>query len=65
MAYAFKCYQNTETKDLLLLECMDERGLNAEHEAHRGLLGQLHLDRQRKGRVTGTQTHRRGTELLG
>lgn len=47
MAHAFKCYQNTETKNLLLLECMDERGLNAELEAHRGLLGQLHLDRER------------------
>lgn len=40
---------------------MDERGLNAELETHRSLLGQHHLDRQRKGRVTGTQSHRRGT----
>lgn len=78
MAHAFKCHQNTEAKDLLLLECMDERGLNAELETHRSLLGQFHLDRQRKGWVTGTQSHRRGdsqnritlwrtlkTELLG
>lgn len=61
MAHAFKCHQNTEAKDLLLLECMDERGLNAELETHRSLLGQFHLDRQRKGWVTGTQSHRRGT----
>lgn len=55
MARAFRCYQNIDTKDLLLLEGMDGMGLNVGLEACRGLLRQLHLEKGKDNRdkVTG------------
>lgn len=41
------------------LECVDEMGLKVALQALRGLLRQLHLGRERKGRVTGTQSQNR------
>lgn len=62
MAHTFKCYENSETQDLLPQECLEEMGLDVELEAHRGLLRQLHLGRQRKGRITGTKSQKRDSQ---
>ena len=35
---------------------MDEMGINVELEACRGLLGQLHLDREREGQISLTMS---------